>query len=151
MKILVCTDGSENSRKCLNFTARMAGSCDINEITVLHVHENRPLLPDYWQGGYPFSAEEKQQLLKMDRRLREQQEKHFTGLDETFAGVSARVSSLFKVGHPAEEIAREAEKGGYDLVVIGQRGRGGVKKLFLGSVSNAVLQAVKTNVTIVKE
>lgn len=47
-------------------------------------------------------------------------------------------------------IPEVAEEGGFDLIVIGRRGISGTDKLFLGSVSNAVLQQAKTSVLVVK-
>ena len=60
------------------------------------------------------------------------------------------VKTIFKEGHPAQTIAEVANEEGYDMIVIGSRGLGGLKKLFLGSVSNAVLQEATTSVLIVK-
>jgi len=39
--------------------------------------------------------------------------------------------------------------GNYDLVILGTRKIGGIKKMFLGSVCNAVVQVVRTNVMII--
>ncbi len=150
MKILVCTDGSENSKKCVEFASRMVDSCSINEVAIIHVHESTSFLPDYWQGSYPFTAEEEKQLKKMDSRLQEERRKHFAAAEKAFKKHDITIKTIFKVGHPAEVISRVATEEGYDMVVIGRRGMGGVKKLFLGSVSGAVLQIVKTNVLIVK-
>jgi len=43
-----------------------------------------------------------------------------------------------------------AEKKNFDLIVIGSRGRGAAKEIFLGSVSNYVLHKSKKPVLIVK-
>lgn len=150
MKLLVCTDGSENSKKCIEVASEMAGRCSFDEVALIHVYENVSLLPDFWYGSYPFSAEEEKQLQKLDTRLQAEQKKIFSSAEEEFQKNNIPVKTIFKVGHPAEEIAQAAAEGEYDIVVIGRRGRGGVKKLFLGSISNAVLQLVKTNVLIVK-
>ena len=53
-------------------------------------------------------------------------------------------------GNPAEEIVRLAKPGSVDLIVVGARGLGVVKRLLLGSVSDAVLRAAPCSVLIVK-
>lgn len=150
VKILVCTDGSENSKKCVEVAARMVGSCDINEVSLIYVHNSSQFFPDYWQGKYPFTTEEEQQLKKLDSRIIEERKKIFAEALALFENKPIKVETLFKIGHPAETIADEAANGNYDIVVIGRRGTGGVKKLFMGSVSSTVLQLVKTNILIVK-
>lgn len=150
MKILVCTDGSENSEKGIAVTAKMVGDCSINEVAIIHVHERASFFPDYWQGKYPFSTEEKAQLKEMDKRLFEERKKYFSGAVKAFEKLNIPVQTIFRMGHPPEVISQVAAEGGYDLIVIGRRGNSGIKSLFLGSVSNAVLQAAKTNVLIVK-
>ncbi len=53
-------------------------------------------------------------------------------------------------GHPAVEIAKFAEKRGFDLLVVGSRGLSGLKRTFLGSVSGALVQGAKVPVLVVK-
>ncbi len=150
MKILVATDGSKNSQKCIEVASSMVGTCDINEVTIIHVHETTSILPDFWQGKYPFSPEEEKQMKKIDKRLFEERKKYFADAENEFKKHNIPVNTIYKIGHPAEEINKVAEEGNFDLIIIGRRGMGGVKKLFLGSVSNAVLQLAHTNVLIVK-
>ncbi len=150
MKILVCTDGSENSKKCVEVAAKMVSDCSINEVALIHVHESTLVFPDYFYGKYPFTNEEKEQIKKLDNRIKEERKKMFAVDLQYFKDNNIEVETIFKVGHPAETIAEVANNGGYDIVVIGRRGSGGVKKLFVGSVSGTVLQLVKTNVLIVK-
>ena len=150
MKILVCTDGSANSKKCVEVAARMVDECTINEVTLIHVHESSQFFPDYWHGKYPFTPEEEKQINKLDKRVMEQRKNIFAEALKEFEGKNVELNTIFKIGHPAETIANVAESGSFDIVVIGRRGSGGVKKLFMGSVSSSVLQLVKTNILIVK-
>ncbi len=150
MKILVCIDGSANSKKCVEIAAKMIDDCKVSEIALIHVHESSRLLPDYWQGKYLFTEEEKEQISKLDKRVKEERKNIFADALNLFKGKNLEVETIFKIGHPAEVIAETAERGGFDLVVIGRRGTGSVKKLFMGSVSSTVLQLVKTNILIVK-
>jgi nucleotide-binding universal stress UspA family protein len=50
------------------------------------------------------------------------------------------VESAIEAGHPAEIILERSKKFGADLIVMGRRGLGPLPSLFLGSVSNKVLQ-----------
>ena len=52
------------------------------------------------------------------------------------AGVGAEVK--IEVGSAADEIVREAEETGVDVVIMGKRGLGEFKGLLLGSVSHRV-------------
>ncbi|OPL11028.1 MAG: hypothetical protein AVO34_02705 [Firmicutes bacterium ML8_F2] len=150
MKILVCTDGSENSEKAIEVASEMVGDCSINEVAIIHVHESAPFFPDYWQGQYPFSPEEEAHLKDLDSRLFEERKQYFAKAVKAFEKHNIPVRTIFKMGHPPEVISQVAADDNYNLIVIGRRGNSGIKKLFLGSVSNAVLQAAKTNVLIVK-
>jgi nucleotide-binding universal stress UspA family protein len=53
-------------------------------------------------------------------------------------------------GEVAENIIRYAEENDTDLVMIGNRGLGGLKKLVLGSVSQKVVQKASCPVLVVK-
>ena len=54
------------------------------------------------------------------------------------AGVTAETETL--TGHVAETLADLAASDGYDLIVVGHRGRGGVTRVLLGSVADRLLQ-----------
>ncbi len=61
------------------------------------------------------------------------------------------VSKKLLKGRAADKIVETANKGGFDLIVIGSRGLGGIKEFFLGSVSDRVADKAKCPVLIVKE
>jgi glycine betaine transporter len=52
-------------------------------------------------------------------------------------------------GIPYEEINREAERGEYDLVVMGTHGRTGIRHALLGSVAEKVIQTGHCPVLVV--
>ena len=60
------------------------------------------------------------------------------------------VSKELVEGRPAEKIVETANKGMFDLIVIGNRGLGGIKKLLLGSASDRVADKAQCSVLIVK-
>ena len=151
MRILVCTDGSKQSRKAIEEAVKIAGGCNVNEVAVIHVYEaiqDRP--PWYGSEGYRFSREELESYKKMGEQEIEKKKEMLSEAKRFFAENNIEVKTILKEGHPAHTIAEVADDEGYDMIVIGSRGLGGLKRLFLGSVSNAVLQGAKANVLVVK-
>ena len=63
---------------------------------------------------------------------------------------SLSAEPVIKDGDPALEILSEAERGDYDLVVLGATGDAGLKHSLLGSVSTKVAQDAPCSVFIVK-
>lgn len=50
------------------------------------------------------------------------------------------IEELVTIGDPVSEIIRVAENGGYNLIVLGRKGRGALKDLLIGGVSSSVVQ-----------
>ena len=53
-------------------------------------------------------------------------------------------------GDPADEILRYADRNGIDLIAVGSRGLGGLKGLFLGSVSHKLIEDGKCPCLVAK-
>jgi len=53
-------------------------------------------------------------------------------------------------GNTGTEIVKFAKNGKFDMIVIGARGLGGAKEVFLGSTSNYVIHKTKVPVLVVK-
>lgn len=61
-----------------------------------------------------------------------------------------KAETMLAKGHPAKIILYTARAEKADLVVVGSRGLGGVKGLFLGSVSSTVVHNSKVPVLVAK-
>lgn len=59
-------------------------------------------------------------------------------------------SLLNRIGAPAEVIADVALEGQFDLVVVGNKGRGAVTRMFLGSVADRVVHICTKPVLVVR-
>ena len=59
-------------------------------------------------------------------------------------------TEVMATGPTAAKIAEQAEKGRYDLIVMGSHGRSAAGTLFLGSVTNRVLADCKVPVLVVR-
>ncbi|MDY6827222.1 MAG: universal stress protein [Bacillota bacterium] len=144
MKFLVCTDGSEQSQKALEKAVLLAGGCNAEEVAVINVYEERPYIEAYSRQGIERQVEIKEEEKK-------QREKILKDASAFLEGKGIKARTIFKEGQPAETIVEVGCGEGFDFIVIGSRGLGGLKKALLGSVSNAVVQqADKCSVVVVR-
>ncbi len=155
MKILACTDGSEQSRKALQEAAKIAEKHENAQVTVIYVDNKRPMVPSWAMGWAKEQGYSREDLRKRVRELEEEikeeeQKKAFAEAEKIFQEKNLKIKTIFREGHPATNIIDVATQRHYDMVVLGNRGLGGLRKLFLGSVSNAVAHEVSTSVLIVK-
>jgi nucleotide-binding universal stress UspA family protein len=124
-RILVAVDLSEPSRRALSMAASIAAKFGA-ELQVLYV----------WAA--PFYGEDAEQYAGLFERVREQAR---TELDEfvasSGAAASIDVGRTIVSGTPSAEILEWARHTKPDLLVLGTHGRGGIKRLVLGSVAEA--------------
>jgi nucleotide-binding universal stress UspA family protein len=69
---------------------------------------------------------------------------------DAFGPRAPRVERRIAVGDAADQILRAADTTDTDLVVVGARGLGALKRLLLGSVSETVLRSAERSVLIVR-
>ncbi|MEX0656405.1 MAG: universal stress protein [Nitrosopumilaceae archaeon] len=135
--ILVPIDGSKNSFRGLDNAIYIARQCHA-VITGLYVIS---LLSEPKKGATLSSIGK--MLLKDARQSMEKAKLH-----------SAQNGILFKskiaYGDTGPKIVDFARRNGFDLIVMGSRGRGLVKDVFLGSTSNHVVHKSQIPVMICK-
>jgi len=141
MKILLCTDGSKYSQKALEEASEIVKGCNVNEVAIIHVHERYEPLPTLPNESIKWIMQ----------KHKKEGEKILSEALKFIKGKNIEARKILKEGHPADTIVNIAQKEGFDMIVVGSRGLGGLKKLFLGSVSNAIIQeAVNCSVLVVK-
>lgn len=77
-------------------------------------------------------------------------EKVFKPLRPFFTKRGMQAEFVAKVGHAADTIAAMADKGKYDLVVLGSHGQSSLMNLVLGSVATKVIATCKTPVLLIR-
>ncbi len=127
-RILVAADGSESAEKALEYAVQLARKHKA-KVTLLNVQEAKIF------GLKPKVAKE------IGERI--------------LSGAKAKVKEVefdgqLESGNPAETTIEVAEKGNYDLIVVGSRGLSSVKRFFLGSVSDDISHHAKCSVLIVR-
>jgi nucleotide-binding universal stress UspA family protein len=140
MKILLAVDGSVYSKKMLAYLstheALLAPQHDYTIFTV------QPSLPPRARAAVgkevvqAYYADECERVLAPVAK--------FLGRH----GVNAK--SAWKVGHAGESIAKLAQDGAFDLVVMGSHGHGALGNLVMGSVATQVLAHCKVPVLLVR-
>ena len=135
-KILVPLDGSQNSNRGLDRAIEIAkeSGAEITGFYVFHL---------------PLTAG-----IKYTKKMKDDaQDKAVKAIGPAMKRTQ-QAGAVFKYktggGHTGSEIVKFAEKGKYDMIVIGARGVGGAKEAFLGSTSNYVMHKTKIPVLVVK-
>lgn len=152
MKILVATDGTLASEAAIE-KLRLMPLPRVSEIVVVTVVRDS----GYWDG-LPVVNTEVCSAVSDDGVWGEGWEHpELTHAEEVLRYTACRlrrkagfVRTVLRIGSPAEEIVHVAQKMQVDLIVIGNKGRRGIDRWVLGSVSEKVLQRAKCPVLIVK-
>lgn len=132
MKILLAYDGFPHSRHALEETAELAanGRAEVLILSVVPETEARGSK----SGGHRWLAPHAHvDVARAHAYLQER-----------------GIQSEMKIAHgePFAAIRDEAAAGGYDLVVVGSRGRGALGELLLGSVSRKLVDAAPCPVLV---
>ncbi|OUO40736.1 hypothetical protein B5F82_03060 [Megamonas hypermegale] len=61
-----------------------------------------------------------------------------------------KINTSIEIGFPTEVIVEKAKNENYDIIVMGSRGLGKIKSIFMGSVSQYVLKYAHCPVLIVR-
>ncbi len=142
-KILLATDGSEHSSRAAEEVLKLAHPMQAS-ITAISVVQGTPIYTGYDVPASPWITME---------YLEEQEKAGQKILDQAaafFRENGFNVDLILEKGRAADIICQVAKDNNYDLIAMGSRGLGGIKQLFLGSVSSAVIHSAETPVLVVK-
>lgn len=148
MKLLVCFDGSEPSQRAIEKAHQLTADCGIHKVTIIHAYQE-----NYWISlgdSYAPSPDMLTKLESLEKKKMKEKEEEIKDYANIFDDTEADVEIKIVQGHPARIITKVAEEGNYDLIIIGSRGLGALRKVVLGSVSNAVIQGTDVSVMVVK-
>lgn len=140
MKILVPVDGSAFSKKALAYLAAHDEWLGAHHrYTLLHV---MPAVPSHAAKAVGKEA--------LQGYYEEEAAKVFKPLRSFFEKNGLNVDFVSRVGHAADEIGKLADKGDYDLLIMGSHGHGSLTSLVMGSVVNKVLAKTSRPLLIVR-
>ena len=140
MKILLAVDGSAYTHRALAYiAAHDEWLGQRHEYHVLHAVMAVPHRAAAFAGPEMtrrFYEDEAETVLRPIRAFFTQQK------------IEAQFS--WEVGHASKIIAEEAERGRYDLVIMGSHGHGDLASVVLGSTATQVLARCKTPVLLLR-
>ena len=140
MKILLAIDGSPYTKKMLAYLTTheelMAGTHEYTALTV--------------QTPLPPRARAALGKAVVDQYYAELGEKVLGPVDKYLKRHGINFTTAVKVGPAGETIAKVAETGGFDLIMMGTQGHGALGKLVMGSVSTQVLASCQVPVLLVR-
>lgn len=144
--LLVPIDFSDHSVAALRLALRMARA-NKGRITLLHAGLS-PGVGTYDLGGY--GAPLPDTLIRLHEEAAREQEHALRKLAQEELPEDVPFRVITREGAAAEEILAQAAEGGYDLIVMGTHGRGGLERAFLGSVTERVLRSATIPVLVTR-
>jgi nucleotide-binding universal stress UspA family protein len=146
MRIVVATDGSSTSLAALAWVAQLPLGAD-DAITIASAAQ-RPVLHDTW--GYVRTQSTVEVEQTMWRRAQEAARQAVAGAASTIEHLPCPVNMVVAEGHPIDVLGRVAREAEADLLVVGPRGRGRLARVFLGSVSQGLLESMPVPVLVAR-
>ena len=140
MKILVAVDGSKTSLNAVKYAAKLSVNLRSEDlITLVTVHDDQGLRHTQRLVGAD----------KVQDYLRELSDRELKAALAVLVKAGIKHNAVIQTGPVAETIVNLANKG-FDMVVMGSKGRSGVLDLLLGSVAQRVISTCKKPVLLVK-
>jgi nucleotide-binding universal stress UspA family protein len=151
-RILVAVDGSEASFRAVETLATLF-QLESAEVCLMHVAETPWVqlgLEDEW-SSYSDEDKEKSEAGVWEKEMLREGETAMEQARDLLRGLRLSVSTRLEQGNPANEILSEAERGQYDLIVVGATSTRDLKRRMLGSVSSKIAWNAPCSVLIVRE
>jgi nucleotide-binding universal stress UspA family protein len=128
MKILLAVDGSDYTRKMIEFVSSQPLFDKQHDYTLFNA---QPQLPAHAAAAIGSTA---------TRQYHEEEAQKV--LEPALAALGSRgfrATSAWRTGPAGEAIARFAQEGGFGLLIMGTHGYGALGRLVMGSVTTQVL------------
>lgn len=136
MKVLLATDGSDQSMKAVHWTMENLG--DKAQVTLFAV---APFAQDLLTEMPP----------NIQEKLEAQAKKSLDKAKQAFDAKGIAAETILAVGMvPANNILDKAQDGKFDMIVMGSTGVGGFKRALMGSTASKVAAHTPCSVTIVR-
>ncbi|HLB72254.1 MAG: universal stress protein [Candidatus Methanoperedens sp.] len=138
-KILIATDGSEYTKKAIDYGVDLAKSLGA-KLYAAYIVDTAAFasipMDAAWESMYGLLRQEGDEATKY--------------VEEKATSEGLEIERVTIEGHPAEEIIKYADKNSIDLIVMGTLGKSGLDRFLLGSVAEKVVRTSKIPVLVVR-
>ena len=129
MKILLAVDGSPYTRKMLDYVCANRTLFDASHsFTLFHV---QPALPPHARSALGTTM--------VTDYYQDESQKVLVPALEALEAQGLKAESKWEVGHAGDTLAAHAQKGGYDMIIMGSQGHSSLARLVMGSVTTQVM------------
>jgi nucleotide-binding universal stress UspA family protein len=153
-RILIPVDGSPQSHNALMKGVELA-KIDGSKIEILHVTTFSEEYPGFMSmngNSTPQESAPPEWISEYIDNIRQNDRKMLDEASKSAKSIAPKLEITVKLltGRAVENVLEEADRGKFDLIIMGCRGLGGFREIVLGSVSHGVVNGSKIPVLIVK-
>jgi nucleotide-binding universal stress UspA family protein len=152
LRALIAVDGSSASIEAIE-TFRTLFDLTGAEVCLMHVAETPWIhlgLEDEWET-YDEEDKEQSEAGAFEKEMVREGDTIVEQAREALRSTRISVTTMIDEGNPADQILSEADRGQYDLIVVGAVGTRDLKHSMLGSVSAKIARNASASVLIVRE
>jgi nucleotide-binding universal stress UspA family protein len=151
VRVLAAVDGSEASLRSVETLGRLFDLTSA-DVCLMHVAETPWIELGPEEDWITYSEEDKDhsETGELEKELIREGEQVVEQARDLLLPYRASITTRLVEGNPANEILSEAERGDYDLVVVGATGARDLKHRMLGSVSSKIAWNAPCSVLIVR-
>jgi nucleotide-binding universal stress UspA family protein len=148
-KILVGIDGSDKSLEAADYSITLAKNMGA-QLIILNVLETEPWY--YGEKAYEWASPEELNKVYESEKTKIQKILDDIKQKAKLASIPSKTEILMipRTEDAVKPIVKYAEDKEIDLIVVGTRGRTGIKKMLLGSVASGVVTYAHCPVIVVK-
>ena len=149
-RILLATDGSKEAELATRTAIDLAQKTG-SEVHVVHVFGITPVGPPVYPEATDLQGEALEE--EAEERISEQRAREVLEAEvEKVRSAGGMVAQAHLIeGRVAPEVVALAEEIGAGLIGLGSRGRGGIRRALMGSVSDSVVRHAHCPVLVVRE
>jgi nucleotide-binding universal stress UspA family protein len=151
--VLLVTDGSEEAALATEAAVEISNKT-ASELHVVHVYGIVPIYPSYPEAADSEGMEQTDPVLEEELEslsVRQAQEVLDAAVEKVHSVGGTVAQAHLREGGVPQAIVSLAEDTGVGLIVMGSRGRGGIRRALMGSVSASVVRHAHCPVLVVRD